>query len=119
MSKRGARLVLIIATVLALTPATVFVIALTKPSFSRSIHEELQREGEGIVAAIMHFEARNGFYPETLQAAGVETILLSDSHNAWDYRLLRGGECQLSIGDYGEDGFCYFWTPSGGWSLDT
>jgi hypothetical protein len=81
--------------------------------------DELRRDGEGVISAVERYRAENGRYPESLVIAGV--VPPESPCGPWQYELNPDGKsfC-LSIGDYGRDGFIYFYSSgSGSWYADT
>lgn len=87
--------------------------------FSRGpSREELEPEGDALVAALERHRAETGLYPNTLAAAGIAPGW--NDFGGWQYEAIQGGaKYNLSVGDYQKDGFVlYRWSERDEWHWD-
>jgi hypothetical protein len=79
--------------------------------------DDLKREGNPVIAEIEQYRQAHGHYPRSLAEAGLEPS--PTRYGPWEYES-DGKEFVLSIGDYGRDGFVYFYSSrSRSWYADT
>jgi hypothetical protein len=108
------RRLLILVAGLSVTAVVAAVLWLgSAPSFG-----SLRRDGDRMVTAIERFRTENGHYPKSLGDAGV--VPPWNRYGPWRYESDDGRYFTLSIGDYGKDGFVYwYFSGRGDWYADT
>jgi hypothetical protein len=79
-------------------------------------YERLRQQGDAMVAEIERFKAQRGRYPRSFGEAGIRPP--HHAYSPWEYRSSSNANFGLSVGEYGQDGFVFFYQGKGQWSLD-
>jgi hypothetical protein len=107
------RLLAFVVITLGLAAPVVVAVKLRGPYQSK---KDLRGEGDAIVSGLNEYKRQHGRYPASLDEAGLTPALTT--YGPWEYSCNGFGGFTLSVGDYGKDGFCLFFTDRHGWYLD-
>lgn len=81
----------------------------------------LQGEARALSQAVMAFHRSHGFWPASLDQAGIQPVPITPFGAFRLSSLGEKGHCRIWVGDYVRDGFTYEWASDElerGWHLD-